>query len=308
MRTKIFLTGASGFVGQSVLDQLLAADYDVHALVNRKPLDRPADRVRSFPGGLFDNAAIDAGMKDCAAVIHLVGIILEQPAKGVTFDRIHRQGTKQIVDAARRAGVTRYVQMSAIGARPNAPANYHRTKFLAEQYVRTSGLDWTIIQPSLIHGPKGEFMRTEVGWARGKALPYLFMPYFGRGPLGLGGAGELQPVFVEDVARAFVQSLNDPKTIGEVYPLGGPDRMTWPQMHRMVAKTLTGRTRPVLAIPGWYAKTLAAVVPAGLLPFNRDQVLMSEEDNVCDLSKFTTAFGWSPRSFEQTLTEYKAAV
>ena len=73
----------------------------------------------------------------------------------------------------------------------------------------------------------------EANWARGKAPPFLFMPYFGAGALGRGGAGKLQPVYVKDVARAFVQSLASPATIGEVYPLGGPDRLTWPELHRI---------------------------------------------------------------------------
>jgi NADH dehydrogenase len=304
----IFLTGGSGFVGSAVLDALLGADYSVHALTTRKPLERSDDRVQSFTGGLFDDAALDAGMKECTAVIHLVGIIVERPGKGITFDRIHYQGTKQVVDAAKRAGIKRYIQMSAIGARADAPANYHRTKFLAEEYVRASGLDFTIIQPSLIHGPRGDFMKQEAGWARGSAAPFLFMPYFGRGLLGLGGAGKLQPVFVDDVARAFVESIDDPKKIGETFAIGGPDQMTWTQMHRMVAKTLLGHTRPVMPIPAWNAKLIATITPAALLPFSRDQVLMSEEDNVCDLTKFVSAFGWTPRSFEETLREYSSKI
>jgi nucleoside-diphosphate-sugar epimerase len=306
MRGPIFVTGGSGFVGSSVLDALQAADFSVNALVRHEPLDRPSDRVISFTGGLFDDAALDAGMKGCTAVIHLVGIIAERPAEGITFDRIHYQGTQHVVDATKRAGIRRYIQMSAIGARPDAPATYHRTKFLAEQYVRDSGLDWTIIRPSIIHGPRGDFMKTEAGWARGTSVPYLFMPYFGRGLLGLGGAGKLQPVFVEDVARAFVECLDDPQKARELFCIGGPDQMTWPGMHRMIAQVLVGHRRPVLAIPDWYAKSLAAIVPPGLLPFSRDQVLMSEEDNICDLSTFVSAFGWTPRSFEQMLCGYAA--
>jgi NADH dehydrogenase len=278
----------------------------VNALVQHRPIS--AAGVQSFTGGLFDDAALDTGMRDCSGVIHLVGIIAEQPGKGITFDRIHFQGTQRVVDAARRAGIRRFVQMSAIGARPDAPAEYHRTKFKAEQYVRESGLEWTIIRPSMIHGPRGEFMRMEAGWARGKKLPFFFMPYFGRGILGLGGAGKLQPVFVDDVARAFVESLEDPKKIGEVYLLGGPDQLSWPQMHRMIAEIVAGHPRPVIAVPAWYAKAIATIVPGRLLPFNRDQVLMSQEDNVCDLAKFESAFGWIPRRLQETLKAYQAEI
>jgi NADH dehydrogenase len=277
----------------------------VNALVNRRELKTPpGEDVRATKGDLFDAQALDDGMAGADGVIHLVGIIMEKRSKGVTFERIHYEGTKSIVDAALRNGVRRYVHMSALGVRPGAVSTYHRTKYRAEQYVRASPLDWTIIRPSLIHGPGGEFMQMEAKWGRGKAPPFLFMPYFGAGAFGRGGAGKLQPVYVKDVARAFVQSLSSPKTIGEVYPLGGPEQLTWPQLHRTSAEAIIGRKRWVLALPVWKAKLLTYLVPPPLLPFNRDQVIMSQEDNTCDLAKFRADFGWDPQPFEPTLREY----
>src|SRR5206468_414885 len=120
-------------------------------------------------------------------------IIMEKPSKGITFERIHFEGAKNVIDAAVRNGVRRFVHMSALGVRADAVSTYHRTKFAAEQYLRASGLDWTIFQPSLIHGPRGEFMRMEALWARGMLPPFLFMPYFGGGFMGWRGAGKLQP-------------------------------------------------------------------------------------------------------------------
>ena len=302
----VFITGGSGFVGSAVLGALRERGYSVNALVRGdKPL---AGGARPINGNLFDAKALDDGMRDCVAVIHLVGIIMEQPAKGVTFERIHTQGTRSVVDAAVRNGVKRYVHMSALGTRPNAISRYHQTKFAAEQYVRASNLDWTIIRPSLIHGPKGEFMEMDAKWAKRKAPPFLFMPYFGAGPLGLGGAGLLQPVFVDDVARAFVDALEKPHTVGEIYPLGGPDQLTWTGLHHTASRHIVGTKRWVVAIPVWKAKLLARLAPAALLPFNRDQVIMSQEDNTCELTKFITDFGWEPHPFETTLASYAKAI
>ena len=303
MPGRVFVTGASGFVGSAVIEELVSRGYGVNALVNRRAPKAGGD-VRAIKGDLFNAAALDEGMTGVDAVIHLVGIIMERPSRGVTFERIHFQGTKSVVDAAVRNGVRRYVHMSALGVRPDAVSTYHRTKYRAEQYVRGSGLDWTIIRPSLIHGPGGEFMQMEANWARGKWPPFLFMPYFGAGAFGRGGAGKLQPVYVKDVARAFVQSLGSPKTIGEVYPLGGPDQLTWPELHRTSAEAIVGKRRRVAALPAWYAKALTYVVPRPLLPFNRDQVIMSQEDNTCDLAKFRADFGWDPQPFAPTLGEY----
>src|SRR5688500_10556620 len=305
MAGRVFVTGASGFVGSVVVDELLARGYSVNALVNRRGLkDNRGGSVREVKGSLFDAAALDEGVRGCDAVIHLVGIIMERPSKGVTFERIHHEGTVRILAAAQRNGVRRYVHMSALGTRPGAVSNYHKTKYLAEEDVRASGLDWTIFRPSMIHGPGGELMEMEARWARRTAPPFLFMPYFGAGLLGRGGAGKLQPVHVGDVARAFVDALTNDKTIREVYPLGGPDVVTWPQMHAIASRAIVGKPRLTLPVPAWYANGLTYVVPRALLPFNRDQVVMSQEDNTCDLSKFVDDFGWTPRPFEPSLREY----
>ncbi len=299
MAGKVFVTGGSGFVGQAVVEELLSRGYAVNALSNRHAI---TGGVTGFKGSLFDTAVLEDAMRGCDAVIHLVGIIME---KGdATFERVHHQGTRRVVDAAKRVGIKRYVQMSALGTRDGAVSEYHKTKYLAEQYLRASGLDWTIIRPSLIHGPRGEFMKMEAKWCRGTAPPFLFMPYFGAGLLGTGGAGMLQPVFVGDVAKAFVDAREKPGTIGEVYPLGGPNQLTWYQFHQAVAHAISGKKRLVIALPAWYAKALTKFVPAFLLPFNESQVIMSQENNTCDISKAVEDFGWEPQPFEPTLASY----
>ena len=304
MAGRIFVTGASGFVGSAVLQELRSRDFSVNALVNQRSVPSLDKDIKLIKGDLFDDASLDAGVTGCDAVIHLVGIIAEVPVRGVTFEHIHYEGTKKMVDAARRAGVKRYLQMSAIGARANAPSNYHKTKFKAEEYVRASGLDFTIIRPSMIHGPKGEFMKMEAAWARKKAPPFVAMPYFGAGIFGMGRRYKIQPVFVNDVARTFVDAVGDAKFSGKTYEIGGPDQITWPQMHGIVASAVVGHHRWVLPFPARIARFYAAIGLGKLLHFNRDQVLMSQEDNTCDLTNFVRDFGWTPRPFEETVRSY----
>ncbi len=296
----VFVTGGSGFVGSAVIDELLARGLPVRAMVNHSRIDQPG--VETVRGSLFDQASLANAMAGCSAVIHLVGIIREKGDQ--TFDRIHVQGTRGVVEATERAGVKRYLQMSALGSRAEAESEYHRTKFAAEQIVRQSSLDWTILRPSLIHGKGGEFMQMEAAWARRQSMPYLFMPYFGSGVLGLGGAGLLQPVYVGDVAKAFAEALARPGTIRQSYDLGGADRLTWPQLHQLSAEAIVGSRRAIVPIPAWYARLLTRVVPASLLPFNRAQVAMSQEDNIADLTAFTRDFGLSLQPFEPTLRSY----
>jgi uncharacterized protein YbjT (DUF2867 family) len=304
MAERVFVTGASGFVGSAVVRELVGRSFAVNALVRGKKPPEIAGDIREIQADLSDPTALDEGLRDCIAAIHLVGIIMENPAKGVTFQSVHVDGTRNIVDAARRAGIKRYIHMSALGTRANAKSEYHKTKWQAEEIVRASGLDWTIIRPSMIHGPNGAFMKMEAKWARKQSPPFFFMPYFGAGIFGLGGAARLQPVYVKDVAKAFVDAIGNPKTICEAYELGGAEQLTWPQMHKAIARAVVGKNRATLAIPAWYAKLIAAIAPQSFLPFNRDQVIMSQEDNTCDLTKFQNDFGWEPVGFESALGEY----
>jgi NADH dehydrogenase len=301
---RVFVTGGSGFVGHAVVTELLARGFHVTALANRAGLEEFASRITIVRGGLFDPHALDAAIERADAVIHLVGIIFEKPRAGITFQRIHVDGTRAVIEAAKRAGVRRLLHMSSLGTRAAAVGEYHRTKWAGEELVRGSGLDWTIFRPSMIHGPRGEFLRQEVAWARKRAVPYLFMPYFGAGFFGTGGAGRLQPVFVDDVAWAFVDAIGKTETVGKIYPLAGPDVLAWPELHRIVAQAVVGHRRWVMPIPAWKARLLTRIVPAALLPFSRDQVIMSQEENTADTSEFARDFGWSPRGFEETLKSY----
>src|SRR5436190_18230814 len=126
MPRRVFVTGGSGFVGTAVIEELLSRGHAVNALAHRGNLRATGGGVRIVRGDLFDRGALDEGVRGCDAVVHLVGIIMERPSKGVTFKRIHFDGTRNVVDAAVRNGVRRYVHMSALGTRPGAVSNYHK--------------------------------------------------------------------------------------------------------------------------------------------------------------------------------------
>lgn len=307
MRT-VFVSGASGFVGSAVVAELLRRGCQVHAAVHSEELRLSDARVTCYRGNLDDTTLLDRALERCSAAVHLVGIIRENPSRGVTFHRLHVDFTRAVVDACIRRGVQRYIHMSALGARSDSPSLYHQTKAAAEQIVEASPLSWTIFRPTVIHGPDGEFVQMMLRWAKGKAAPFIAMPYFGSGPLGTGPEHFVQPVHVDDVAWAFVEAIDRPSSIGKRYDLGGAQRLTWPEMYRTFSKAVAGKAKPTLPIPAWYAQLLTRVVPSRLLPFNRAQVIMSQEDNITDLQPFETDFGRVPEGFEKGLARYASTL
>ncbi len=295
LNKSIFLTGATGFVGGHVIDALLSRGYRVRALVRTGKIGR--ENVESVVGDLFDDTAIDRGMRGCDAAIHLVGIIRENPSRGQTFERLHYEGAVRVMEGAKRNGVRRLIHMSALGARIDSPSEYASTKARAENHLRMSGLDYTILRPSIIIGQGGEFLTMIADWSRGKSLPYFFMPYFGSGLLGQSAA-RVQPIRVEDVARAFVDCLQTPTTIGQTLDLVGPDQFTWPQMYRQASRAIRGKPRTSIGIPIWYARLLTRIAPASILPFNRAQIEMAGEDSTSSSNATMQHFGWTPESID----------
>lgn len=307
-RARVLLSGASGFVGGYVLRELVGQGYRPVCVVRRP--DEMAARLESATaecceirtGDLFDPASLQAAAEGCGGAIHLVGIIEEKRDAGVTFERVHVEGTRRIVDACVGAGVQRYVHMSALGSRPNAVSRYHQTKFEAETIVRASPLKWTIFRPSLIHGPEGEFMRMMKFFCTSWRQPV--MPYFG------SGTTRIQPVSARDVAACFVAALSKPQTIGKTYDLGGPGRYTWREFYDVCAEAIVGRRRLKVPVPVWVAKLMARTIvpltPSFLMPykFNTDQIQMSQEDNVCDIAPIEHDFGLKLRDFREELAEY----
>lgn len=316
----VLVTGATGFVGRSVVRELLVRGLTPVCLVRsrakllRQHPDTRDEKIHTVVGDLFDRDALREAANQSHAAIHLVGIILEKRLSGQTFDRIHRQGTENVVDAVRSAGIARYMHMSALGVRKDAVARYHRTKWAAEGYVRNSGLNWTIFRPSLIHGPDGEFMRMMRMFMCGLVPP--FVPYFGKGD------AKLQPVSVKDVAHCFVAALFRDETIGQTYSLGGPRAYSWKEFYNACRALMPGakRWKPMVGQPVGVAKVMAvlsgppmalvaAVAPSlGLLRFNVDQVIMSQEDNVCDHTVAERAFGMTMRNFEEELAVYAGQI
>lgn len=298
----VAMTGASGFVGRHVLSHVLESGHGVRTLVrDGKRLAFAGDtRVHVIEGDLFGHDSLAQLVEGADAVIHLAGIIQEMPSRGQTFERVHVEATKNLLATAKATNLRHWVQMSALGTRPDASSTYHRTKWEAEEAVRHSGFSYTILRPSIIHGPDGKFMQMVRDFWVNRFPP--FVPYFGAGLLGRRGAGRLQPIWVEDVGRCFVQALTNPKAVKETYSLGGPEVFTWPQLYEICGRHLPNRrNKKITPVPVWYANLIAGK-PA--VPFNRDQVIMSQEDSTCEIAKVQGDFEFELSPFEETYAAY----
>jgi len=224
----ILVTGGTGFVGGEIVRELLGLGYKVRVLA-RNP--QKAARLAHLPGveivagDALKPETLPAAMNGVEAVIHLIGIIAETPQ--MSFAQAHLKATCHVLAAAKQAGVTRWIQMSAAGTRPHAASRYHMTKWEAEELVRHSGLDWTIFRPSLIYGyDKRDRILNMLRFAvSGPLLPLLD-----------GGLPLVQPVSLREVARSFARAPSSAASLGREFDLVGPVPLSWREMVFKVAR------------------------------------------------------------------------
>ncbi|MBS1127661.1 MAG: NAD-dependent epimerase/dehydratase [Nitrospirae bacterium] len=291
----ILVTGANGFVGRNLVRRLQKDGTAVRALVRSAA---KAARLRDLGAELVDGdisnlSSLEAAMKGCAKVIHLVGIIQEAP--GVTFKGVHVDGTRNLLEAAKKEGVRHFIYQSALGSRPNAKSQYHRTKWEAEELVRASGLPFTILRPSLIYGP-GDLFTVRLAETI-KLSPVL--PVIGT------GQSKVQPIFIDDVNECIQKISMSDSYLNEMYEIGGPEQLTYEEVTKAIAAAL-GIRRPTVHMPMFFMRTMAKVAETVLSkpPVTIDQLIMLQEDNVCSMRDIREVFGIEPVRFRDGLSRF----
>lgn len=302
---QVLITGATGFVGQEVVRKIRAAGHSASILA-RDPSSPSAAKLESEfgahirAGDILDEDSLSEAVTGAEVVIHLVGVISEAGAQ--TFERVHAAGTLNLLTAARRQGVKRFVHMSALGTRPDAVSRYHKSKWAAEEAVRKSGLGFSIFRPSLIYGRGDQFVNL---FARLMRLSPL-VPVMG------SGCRQFQPVAVEKVAECFSKALGEDRSIGQTYDVCGPERLTFNELLDTIGEVI-GRKRWKLHVPLGLARAQARLLEwlfPRLLhrapPFNRDQLTMLEEGNIGNPTPANDLFHLRQESFRAGISRYLA--
>ncbi len=280
---KLFLTGGTGFVGSEILKQLTENGHAVRCLVRPDSKKKLAvtEGVEIVNGDITQPESLAGKMEGCEAVIHLVGIIRAFPSRGITFEKIHYEGSRNVIDEAKRAGIKHFLHMSALGASADAKPLYHQTKYKAEQYLKQSGLTYTIFRPSVIFAPNDEFVNMLANMIRLAPI----VPVIGNGRC------KMQPVALENVVQGYLGALSNPVAQGKVYEIGGPEQFEYDQMLDVIAGAM-GRKAIKFHQPVALVKPMVCLLEGfSCFPLSSDQLLMLQQDNVCDPQPFCQELG-----------------
>jgi uncharacterized protein YbjT (DUF2867 family) len=279
---RVLVTGATGFVGHHVVSTLIASGHEVVA-VSRTAAPLPS-AASWRTADVTNPSSLEAAARGCDACVHLVAIIVERGRR--TFDAINAEGTRNVVRAAEAAGVRRLVHLSALGASPDDRFPYLASKWRGEEIVRASGVEWTVLRPSVLYGEGAGFFRPIV-WTMRWAPVY---------PLPAGGRTRFSPLAIEDLASCVVRALEGTGA-GETVDLGGPDVMTFDEIVRTCMRAL-GKRRRIVSVPLWAARPFAAVQGLRADPLvTNGQLDMVVLDNVAPADSVWRAFGFAPRRF-----------
>jgi uncharacterized protein YbjT (DUF2867 family) len=271
---RVLVLGGSGFVGRHVCEQLARLGWHI-TVPTRRAVN--AASVQSLPGLTVIEASVHSEadlarlMPGHDAVVNLVAVLHGSEER---FENVHVDLPGKIASAMKKAGVQRLVHVSALGADPQGPSMYQRSKARGETVLHNAGLDLTILRPSVIFGAEDKFLNLFADLQ--SVAP--FMPLAGSGT-------RFQPVWVADVARAVAVCLQKPDTIGQTYELCGPDVLTLGELVKLAgqwAGVNQGRGRPVIGLPMWvgWLQAAAMELAPGEPLMSRDNLASMQVDNV----------------------------
>jgi uncharacterized protein YbjT (DUF2867 family) len=301
----VLVTGANGFIGTHVAHRLIQQGHHVRSLVWPEDTDTNSRLEREWGcevvTGDFENPADAARvLEGIEGVVHLIGSI-KKPETG-SFEQMHREKTRGMVSQAKAAGVRRIVYISAPGASAAAKSDYLRTKFLAEEEIRASGLDWVVLRSSLVVGRR-------VGERDSKLVKLLFAMAREKGNMLVLGKGEnlLQPVHITNLAEIIEQALTSDAAKNQVIGVGGPEVLTMNEIVAAILQAAGCPQKPVKHIPMPLVHILARVLPIFMAnpPIEKAQVQAMRETVLVDVDAMKRLFPVELVRFGEAVLEYR---
>lgn len=303
MINRILITGASGFIGTHLLDVLKDRPFAVKCLARNKERSARFNEkgFEAVPGNVLDRESLKGCLAGVDTVVHLVGVI---HARGeFTFERVHVDGTRNLVEEARGAGVKYFFYQSALGASPSSSSRFLSTKAEAEDIVKESGIPYTIFRPSLVVGERDGFTDKLKAFIRlGPVVPVA----------GDGNA-KYQPLDVDDWVKCFVSVFGNKDAVGKTYEFGGPEHLTQNEIVSLMMETM-GIKRTVVHLPVSFMRAgvpflglahgLGRFIGRKIPAVTAEQLVLLGTDNICDVNSIKNLFGFDPITFREALKKY----
>jgi uncharacterized protein YbjT (DUF2867 family) len=290
----VCITGSTGFVGRNIVRELCSRGRKVRCLVRPTSDLTPLAGldIETCRGDVTDMASLEKLLQNVGTVVHLVAVIRE--TKKATFEMINLGGTKNLLLAAKRMGVKRFVYMSNLGADPYRHFPLLYTKWRAEEEVKNSGIDFVILRPSVIFGKGDGFVTVLAGII--KSIPLV--PVIG------SGKARFQLVSVEDVAACVSQAVEEQRILNQVVPLGGPEYLTYEDIVDLIIERLSLSRRkvhipePLMRFIAWMGEKVGI-----MLPVTAGQLAMLNRDNITSLDIVERVFGFKPVSLREKIDD-----
>ena len=299
--------GGTGFIGSYILESLVKHKYHPVILTregSEKKIHINRGLCHTFSGSINNLNKIKRVLEFSNSVIYNIGIIREFPHKGISFEHLHFFAVKKIIDLCPKYGIKRFVLMSANGVE-SEKTGYQYFKLKAEDYLKNSGLEWTIFRPSVVFGDangKMEFC-TELKEQIIK-LPFPAPLFFNKFNVSDAGNFRFSPIHVENVAEFFVKSLSKETSIRKTFNLGGPDSFSWKEI--LIKISNAARIKKFfIPVPVVFIKLIAFFFERfEFFPVSIDQITMLLEGNTCESMEFFKEFEIKPKEFNADNLEY----
>ncbi len=286
----VLVLGGSGFVGKAITRKLLEYNYNPILLVRENSIRKLGDlkdRIKTIIGDIREIEKYEDEIKNynISCVIYLIGLIREFPQKNIKFMDYHYNFTKKAIDLAIKLNINRFILMSANGVKENG-TTYQRTKYMAEEYLKKTDLNWTIFRPSLIIDDDELFNFKKLVLDLSK---FIFFPIFSDGKY------KISPVHREDVAEIFVRSINNEKTYKRIFHICGNKEWQYVDLVKAIAKSKNKFIIPIY-IPKFIILPLARIFRYfELFPASDEQIKMLLEGNTCVENEIWDILNLKPR-------------